>query len=146
MKIKYQNKYGKRIILKCDFCGEVYETLEIKAKNKNNHFCSAECYLNFKKQNAKYKTIEDIKLRNKLYQKKNKYGITEEEYNKLFEEQNNKCAICDTPFEEIKGFVDHDHLTKKVRGILCTRCNTLLGMARDNVNILQNAISYLQKN
>ena len=31
MKIKYQNKYGKRIILKCDFCGEVYETLEIKA-------------------------------------------------------------------------------------------------------------------
>ena len=42
-----------------------------------------------------------------------------------------------------KAFVDHCHDTKKVRGLLCAKCNTLLGMAKDDVSILQNAITYL---
>ena len=39
--------------------------------------------------------------------------------------------------------VDHNHTTGKVRGLLCSNCNTLLGKAKDNVNILQAAIDYL---
>ncbi len=55
----------------------------------------------------------------------------------------NKCAICGDSFDETKAFVDHDHQSGKVRGLLRTRCDTLLGMAKDNVEILKSAIKYL---
>lgn len=41
--------------------------------------------------------------------------------------------------------VDHDHVTGTIRGLLCSKCNTLLGMAKDNIAILENAIKYLKK-
>ena len=63
----------------------------------------------------------------------------------MFKKQNNKCAICGIEFSDNnKAFVDHCHKTNRVRGLLCTRCNTLLGMAKDNIEILQKAITYLQ--
>ena len=62
----------------------------------------------------------------------------------MFEVQENKCAICGSVLSDTnKAFVDHCHNTKKVRGLLCAKCNTLLGMAKDDVSILQNAITYL---
>lgn len=80
-----------------------------------------------------------------MYQKKCKYGLSQEEYENLFVKQNNKCAICGREFDEtLKAFVDHCHTTDKVRGLLCTNCNTLLGMARDSIEVLNNAIAYLQ--
>ena len=81
-----------------------------------------------------------------MYQKKSKYGLTEKEYKNLFVKQNNRCAICGCEFtENNKGFVDHNHKTKKVRGLLCTKCNTILGMANDNISILENSIKYLKE-
>ena len=60
--------------------------------------------------------------------------------------KNNKCAICGREFnDKLKAFVDHDHITNKVRGLLCTHCNTLLGMSKDSIEILNKAIEYLQK-
>ena len=79
---------------------------------------------------------------NRLYQKKYKYGLSKEDYYSLFETQQNKCAICGDSFDKTKAFVDHDHQSGKVRGLLCTRCNTLLGMTKDNVEILKSAIKY----
>lgn len=77
------------------------------------------------------------------------YKITLEEYNKLLEEQNYSCAICNTKEEECyKGSgnnlaVDHCHTTGKVRGLLCTSCNILLGNAKDKIEVLEAAIKYL---
>jgi hypothetical protein len=53
------------------------------------------------------------------------------------------CAICGRLFDV--PFIDHNHLTKKVRELLCRFCNTGLGMFGDNVEVLQRAIAYLQK-
>jgi hypothetical protein len=90
-------------------------------------------------------TEEEKKEKEILYQKKSKYGLNEAQYRDMFELQNNKCAICGFPFNsKRKGFVDHCHKTNKVRGLLCTKCNSLLGMANDNIEILKNAIKYLQ--
>ena len=76
-----------------------------------------------------------------------KYGITKEEYERLLTDQNGVCAICHEPEQVWQGLsVDHDHETGKVRGLLCHKCNPLLGYARDNVNILENAINYLKEN
>ena len=82
------------------------------------------------------------------------YGITLEEYNERFKNQNYVCAICEKEESrkntiEIDGIkqlvVDHDHITNNVRGLLCTKCNTLLGCSGDNIEVLKRAIKYLKE-
>ena len=63
--------------------------------------------------------------------------------------QNNKCPICRCDFNELKDkdiCVDHNHETGKVRGILCRLCNVRIGCLKDDINILQLAIYYLNNN
>jgi hypothetical protein len=80
---------------------------------------------------------------------KYKYGLTPEEYVALCFAQNNRCAICRNPETakhngQLKRLaVDHDHVTGRVRGLLCQACNVLLGNSRENVLTLQAAIQYL---
>ena len=57
--------------------------------------------------------------------------------------QNHKCKICPNLISIDTKEVDHDHKTGKVRGLLCHRCNLLLGLAKDDINILNNSIIYL---
>ena len=76
-----------------------------------------------------------------------KYGITVEEYKNSYKEQNGLCAICGNSPKQ-KGWrlsVDHNHNTGKFRGLLCGNCNSALGMVDDNIEILQNMITYLNK-
>jgi hypothetical protein len=78
-------------------------------------------------------------------QLKKNYGITLDAYIKIFESQNNRCAICKSPSTGGKNdwHVDHDHSTGKVRGILCNHCNRGLGAFKDNASVLTDAINYL---
>lgn len=78
------------------------------------------------------------------------YGITLENYNLLFQQQNGRCFICERHQSELNKrlVVDHNHITKKVRGLICQRCNALLGMARVDVQkefLLQAAIKYIEE-
>ena len=142
MKIKSKNKRGTRSICICRNCEEEFSELNIKIRNGGGKFCCNECYRDYRKKNAK-----DPKELNKLYQKKVKYNLYESEYYALFEKQENKCAICGCEFTETSsGFVDHNHITKRVRGLLCAKCNSMIGFANDNIEILKKAISYLEKN
>jgi hypothetical protein len=75
------------------------------------------------------------------------YGITLAEYDKMFEDQGGKCAICGNS-DEVEGrrlAIDHCHDSGKVRGLLCGKCNRGLGLFYDNQELLENAISYLNK-
>lgn len=75
------------------------------------------------------------------------YGVTLEEKLEMLAKQGSMCGICTTPISQEDGqkaALDHCHKTGKVRAILCKKCNSLLGFARDDVQILQNAIKYLQ--
>lgn len=84
----------------------------------------------------------------------NKYGITLDKYKEILEKQRGVCAICGKPETRIykkagilKSLsVDHDHINNRVRGLLCTNCNLMLGYSQDNITVLQNAISYLLEN
>lgn len=69
------------------------------------------------------------------------YKISSEEYNSMLESQNNKCAICLNNFDLL--YIDHNHDTGKVRGLLCNNCNTGIGMLKDNFEIVKNAYEYL---
>ena len=76
-----------------------------------------------------YNRTEEGKLKLKFNALKYKYGITEEEYNKLYLSQNGKCAICGCDISLLgnDAHLDHDHTSKKNRGLLCKRCNLGLG-------------------
>lgn len=83
---------------------------------------------------------------------KYKYNVTIFELEEMLKEQDNKCSICKSKLPDLliyedrrRGYaIDHNHDTGKVRGILCLNCNTLLGMAKDNKDILLEAINYLE--
>lgn len=72
-----------------------------------------------------------------------RYGITLIEYNKMFETQGGRCYLCDRAFPIL--CVDHDHVSKKVRALLCHDCNTGLGKFQDNPDVLLKAAEYLKK-
>ena len=77
--------------------------------------------------------------------KERRYGITQEQFDQMLLEQNNKCKICSNNFKSSKDtHIDHCHGTNKVRGLLCNGCNMALGQFMDNTDILDNAIKYLQ--
>lgn len=71
-------------------------------------------------------------------------NLTYEEYIDLLEEQKGLCLICGGNRTNKILQVDHNHETGNVRGLLCSKCNTLLGMADDNIDILLSAIQYLR--
>jgi hypothetical protein len=79
------------------------------------------------------------------------YGITLEQYNQMLESQNRVCAICGQPETTVNKrgnciqdlSVDHNHETGKVRGLLCRKCNRILGDAKEDINIFNSATNYL---
>lgn len=71
-----------------------------------------------------------------------KYGVSLKEYDRLFALQEGKCGICEKTQERAFD-VDHDHKTGRVRGLLCTSCNRMLGHAGDNPGHLARGIAYL---
>ena len=76
-----------------------------------------------------------------------RYGISTQDYNRMFEKQKGRCAICgghQVDFSRALA-VDHDHKTSKVRGLLCINCNNGLGFFKDSRGILIKAIQYLGK-
>lgn len=81
------------------------------------------------------------------------YGLSVEEYDRLLAEQGGVCAICGNAEPSAHGrtgkqfalSVDHCHLTGRVRGLLCQKCNRAIGLLGDDVDLLKKAIYYLEK-
>ena len=93
---------------------------------------------------AKAKNTYRLSGRQKDSTLKARYGISLAEHDEMLLAQNKVCAICGKPSS--KPFhVDHDHVTAKVRGLLCFKCNSGLGMFCDDISVLRAAIEYLTK-
>lgn len=71
------------------------------------------------------------------------YGMTDEDYIEMLLKQDNRCGICRSPM--LKPQIDHSHQTGKVRGFLCSTCNTGLGKLGDDIDGLKRAIKYLEE-
>jgi hypothetical protein len=84
------------------------------------------------------------KVRDKLVRS---YGINPEEYNIIFNKQEGKCAICGKhqSYLQISLCIDHNHNTYEIRGLLCSNCNSGIGLLGDSIETLQKAIQYLSK-
>lgn len=80
-----------------------------------------------------------------------KFNLNEESYDKMFKKQDGKCFICNIS-ENKKLCIDHDHnccsgresCGKCIRGLICSRCNKILGQVEDSIEILQKMINYLK--
>jgi hypothetical protein len=75
---------------------------------------------------------------------KKKYGVTFEEYQLILMKQDGVCAICEGKPGKTKLSLDHDHDTKKIRGLLCVPCNISLRVI-ENENLLRKALAYLER-
>lgn len=80
---------------------------------------------------------------------KEKYGMTLDDYKFLHDEQEGKCKLCNSYKELLADrtdqlVVDHCHSSGKVRGLLCQHCNMALGLFKDSINTLTNALEYLK--
>ena len=82
------------------------------------------------------------KAKRRFIHLKYKYGISLEDFNKIFKEQNGICAICNV---SKATHIDHNHKTSKVRGLLCRDCNIGLGLFKDNKTFLLSAKTYLER-
>jgi hypothetical protein len=112
--------------------------LAIKKKYRENN----------KEKLAAYSKDYNTRNKNKKRTKHllNRYGLSPEDYQNLLDKQKGRCAICSTDDPgrgEVFFLVDHCHLTKKVRGLLCDNCNKGLGHFKDSFSILTKAIKYL---
>ncbi len=76
-----------------------------------------------------------------------RYDLSYENWLRMWEEQDGKCAICEKPFNKpSNACVDHNHKTGEIRGLLCNRCNYGLGFFNDNQKLIIRAIKYLAGN
>jgi hypothetical protein len=78
---------------------------------------------------------------------KKRYGLTDEIYEQMIREQGGQCFLCGPNAKNPRRIarslcIDHDHVTKRVRKLLCDRCNRLLGLADENPMILRSAARY----
>lgn len=91
--------------------------------------------------------------RERGYKFKHRYGISLDEYQQLLETQNHKCAACKNPDTSVTHMgqtkplsVDHDHVTGKVRGLLCHKCNIALGLLNDDKERIMALANYIKGN
>jgi hypothetical protein len=149
-------------MMQCKVCGDFKDLSEFyknptyksgysnKCKSCHNEQTLSHHFANREKrlvQMSEYQKDNYDDKRNRDYIRK--YGITLELYNEIKEEQDNCCKICGTNESKVSKsrlFVDHCHTTGKVRGLLCHNCNSMLGLAKDNISILLDAAKYLEEN
>lgn len=101
------------------------------------------------KRRRRYRSDPTIRKNIRRQQLKS-FGITPERYDQILAIQNGGCSICDRRDPANKKWkyfaVDHDHQTGAVRGLLCARCNFLIGKCRENTSIISSAVRYLGRN
>ena len=130
----------------CTRCGVRKERSEYHKDSSRNDGITAyckECKLKIN-NNWRNNNPEKMKQSQRRTKRKLTYGILPEEYDRLLIEQNNKCAICKNDIGH-EAAVDHNHETKKIRGLLCRNCNVGIGFLQDQPSILRAAAEYLDK-
>lgn len=145
----YMKKYYKENNIKWV---ERQQTQEFKdgknSRQKIKYRNDEEYRKNVIKRSKQYRIDHPMAKRNQDLMEK--YNMTIEDYNSLLESQNGKCAICGKDncgrSDHKYLYVDHNHQTGKVRGLLCASCNAGLGQFKDNISYLKNAVKYLEDN
>ncbi len=126
----------------CAKCGKVKI---VRKKNSHNELYGFRCKI--AKNEQRGTPSKETQLRNKILVYKMEDGtVIKIKASKVKEIKANfeqKCSICGTTDKKLK--LDHCHKTGKMRGLLCHFCNVGIGLFKDDIAILKNAIIYLEK-
>lgn len=140
----------KKLMKKCKKCKEIKDLDQFykrsDTKDKLQSWCK-KCdnsnRLHRRRHSPELRQIDNMQRMNRLLFQK--YGITRDQYNDLFNKQNGKCAICGREQKELNSAlaVDHCHKTGKVRGLLCGNCNASLGLLFESLQTIENLKQYV---
>lgn len=121
--------------------GSCYTCLKIKTKARNQTQQGKDAIKKWRGTEQGKKSIRNTNL-------KRNYDINKEEFDNMIKNQNNKCSLCNSNFDpnnkNERACVDHNHQTGKVRELICGYCNTSMGLAKENIQTLENMIIYLR--
>lgn len=122
--IKHRQKnYHPPGVRSCVMCDIPYTP---KGTRADSRFCSPKCCLRGNQIERTYK-------------------LQLVDYHRMYVSQNASCGACLLPFNNAVPFIDHDHTTGKVRGLVHGNCNTVLGFVKDNPTTLENLAKYLRR-
>lgn len=132
----------------CIVCGDPKALSEFNyssQKGKNINTCK-KCRVDQKRERDRIDPYEH-KRRTRNSNLKRKFGITLDDYEDMLFAQGGRCLICDIYDRELTKelCVDHNHETGKIRGLLCNRCNTLVGFLEKNKDLLSMAFNYIKE-
>lgn len=138
----------------CTTCNKTFpDTEEFFAKRPEAKVgVRAQCRACFNKKSLEsyHGNLEKARLSRRRYALKAKYGVDEAWYDLTLRAQGGVCAICGEPettsnqYSLRKLCIDHDHKTGKVRGLLCSRCNAVLGRLKDDGKLILKMFYYLK--
>ena len=120
-----------RICKKCDVSKPISEFETFKVKNKDRNKTGYEYH--------RY----DCKRCRSIKSASSRYKITFDEVKKL--KENESCEICSMDLKWSDRYIDHDHNSGKVRGILCPRCNSILELFEQSKHLIEPSLNYLKK-
>ena len=111
------------MLKKCPRCGKILPSSEFSTNTRHCRICRRD------------------------YDWQYRYGISPEQYLQMYNQQDGKCLICGKEPDKGKYLsVDHDKETGEVRGLLCSKCNSGIGLFKENINAMARAIRYLLGN
>ena len=128
----------------CTKCGVEKPREEYYKRNNRKSGCWSECKTCFvERQMKRYHENPDLINDQRAA---SKYGTTLEHIQQLREDAQGICSCCGREglHHHKRLVIDHDHATGKVRGLICSKCNTVLGLCGDNIGTLKNLIEYLE--
>jgi Recombination endonuclease VII len=147
----YRNGFSKKNtpLYKCKICSKIKHQIFLNKDPEKTKILRRGHESRRKKYDGSKESITAFRIR-----LRSKFNLTIEQYEQMVKNQNNCCLICGLPetrktYERkkvTKLCIDHCHKSGKVRGLLCWSCNGMLGMARDSITTLEEAIKYLKEN
>lgn len=120
----------RRVDIQCGVCATHKDVSEFYVKDRKTG-----------RRDSKCKACRIIQTREFVL------GVTEAQYRSMHRDQSGRCGICRTRMRSrrMKKFaVDHCHTTGRIRGLLCSNCNTGLGLFKDNLDTLHRAIDWIK--
>lgn len=131
---------------KCKFPKEDFEFAKDRSRPDGlNHRCRICNRLHVQEIATRQKRQfgeNEYRRRRRKYELTHYYGISVKDYTQLVENQGDKCAICGTKPEAYLA-IDHCHKTNRIRGLLCRKCNSAIGLFDDDPWRVEQALRYL---
>jgi hypothetical protein len=122
----------------CGGCGRAFRTKVKNIARGGGSYCSRAC-------NPAYRRHFEPSEKHRRHNLARNYGLSGVDFDRMRVSQKGRCAICRSLPDEPHGVlvVDHDHMTDRVRQLLCNNCNTAVGLLRDNPVTATELVVYL---